>query len=81
MPYHQVMRFHAQAPRSAARTTVWVTSIGSAKPCAIVLATAVPVIAPTKLSVPAMKTAVRIGSTPVDTTVAMALAASWNPLM
>jgi hypothetical protein len=81
MPYHQVMRFQTQAPSSAASTTDWVTMAGSAKPVAMVLATAVPVMAPTKLRMPAMITAVRTGSTPVETTVAMALAASWKPLM
>src|SRR5687767_7145629 len=54
MPYHHVMRFHAEAPMSAASTTVCVTSLASAKPDAMVLATAVPVMAPTKLSTPAM---------------------------
>jgi hypothetical protein len=81
MPYHQVMRFQAIAPARAASTTCWVTIAGSANPEAIVLATAVPVTAPTKLSTPAMSTAVRMGSTPVETTVAIALAASWKPLM
>jgi hypothetical protein len=47
----------------------------------MVFATAVPVIAPTKFSTPANMTAVRTGSTPVDTTVAIAFAASWKPLM
>src|SRR5688572_5377402 len=47
----------------------------------MVLATAVPAMPPTKLSTPAITTANRIGNTPVDTTVAIALAASWNPLM
>ena len=64
------------APMSAERTTVWVTIAGSAKPDAIVLATAVPVTAPKKLRRPARMTAVRIGRTPVETTVAIAFAAS-----
>jgi len=81
IPYHQVIRFQMHAPMSAASTTLCVTIVGSAKPDAMVLATAVPVIAPTKFSTPAMSTAVRIGSTPVETTVAMAFAASWKPLM
>ena len=81
MPNHQVMMFHTEAPISAASTTPWVTMAGSAKPVAMVLATAVPVIAPTKFKMPARKTAVRMGSTPVDTTVAIAFAASWKPLM
>ena len=81
MPNHQVMRFQSEAPRSAARTTAWVTLEVSAKPEAMVLATAVPVTAPPKFNAAASSTAVRMGRTPVDTTVAMALAASWNPLM
>ena len=81
MPYHHVMRFHTDAPVTAASTTTCVTMAGSAKPDAIVFATAVPLTAPAKLRMPAMITAVRMGSTPVETTVAMALAASWKPLM
>ena len=50
-------------------------------PLPIVAATAVPVSAPTKFSRAARRIAVRRGSTPVLTTVATALAASWNPLM
>ena len=69
------------APISADNTTDCVTTWGSVKPLEMVLATAVPITAPTKLKMPAMMTAVRMGSTPVDTTVAMALAASWKPLM
>jgi len=64
------------APSNAASTTVWLTTAGSAKPEAMVLATAVPAMAPTKLKAPATMTAVRKGKTPVDTTVAIALAAS-----
>ena len=76
MPHHQVSKFQTQAPSKAAKTTVWVTITGFAKPEAIVLATAVPAMAPTKLKQPATITAVRKGKTPVDTTVAIALAAS-----
>ena len=81
MPYHHVIRFQVIAPSKAASTTVCTTMAGSANPDAIVLATAVPVIAPMKLNSPAMSTAVRTGKTPVETTVAIAFAASWNPLM
>ena len=81
MPNHQVMRFHMLAPTSAASTTGWVTMAGSANPDAIVFATAVPSMAPPKLSTAAINTAVRTGSTPVETTVAIAFAASWKPLM
>ena len=73
--------FHALAPTSAARTTTCVTIAGSVNPDAIVFATAVPAAAPTKFRMPAIVTASPIGSTPVETTVAMAFAASWKPLM
>src|SRR5262249_49471228 len=73
IPYHHVIRFQIEAPMSAERTQDWLTIVGSAKPEAIVFATAVPITAPTKLSAAAMSTAVRIGSTPVETTVAIAL--------
>lgn len=81
MPNHHVMMFHVEAPMSAASTTACVTSPASANPDAMVLATAVPVTAPAKFSTPASSTAVRMGSTPVLTTVAIAFAASWKPLM
>jgi len=77
MPYHHVIKFQVIAPSSAASTTVCVTMVaGSANPEAIVFATAVPVIAPAKLNTPAISTAMRIGRTPVETTVAIAFAAS-----
>src|SRR5690349_8701505 len=76
MPNHQVNRFQMQAPTRAASTTTWLTTAGSAKPEAMVFATAVPVMAPVKFKIAASSTAVRMGNTPVDTTVAMALAAS-----
>jgi hypothetical protein len=47
----------------------------------IVEATSVPWRAPSTFSSAASKIAVRSGSTPVLTTVATALAASWKPLM
>ena len=50
-------------------------------PLPIVAATAVPVRAPAKFSRAASRMAVRSGNTPVLTTVATALAASWKPLM
>ena len=81
MPNHHVMRFHTHAPTRAASTTCCVTIAGSANPEAIVLATAVPPMAPKKFNIPAQMTAVRTGSTPVETTVAIAFAASWKPLM
>ena len=45
----------------------------------MVLATPTPMNAPPKLQTAARSTAVRGGSTPVDTTVATALAVSWKP--
>ena len=53
----------------------------STSPLPIVAATAVPVRAPAKFSRADRRMAVRSGNTPVLTTVATALAASWNPLM
>ena len=62
-------------------TSAWVDSSGGMMPFPTVVATAVPESAPTKLSTPAIKTALPGESTRVATTVAMALAVSWNPLM
>src|SRR5512133_273303 len=81
IPYHHVIRFQMLAPINTAKTIVCVTSVGSVNPLAMVLATAVPVSAPTKLKTAATSTAVRSGKTPVETDVAMALAASWKPLI
>ena len=64
------------APNSAPATTVWVTDLGSAMSPPMVLATPTLKNAPTKLQTAASKTAVRPGSTLVETTVATALAAS-----
>ena len=71
---------HAELARRLGEELPVVTFSGDANPEAIVFATAVPVIAPTKLNNPAATTARRIGSTPVETTVATAFAASWKPL-
>jgi homoserine dehydrogenase len=46
-----------------------------------VVATLIEMNAPAKLNTPAISTAVRAVSARVDTVVAMALAASWNPLV
>ena len=62
-------------------TTVCVIVAGSAMSPPMVLATPTPVNAPTKLRTAAIRTAVRPGSTLVETTVATALAVSWKPLM
>ena len=50
-------------------------------PEAMVLATAVPVRAPTKFAVADMRMAWLGRSARVDTDVAIAFAVSWNPLM
>src|SRR5215216_4184151 len=81
MPYHQVTRFQAIADSSAAATSCWVASSGAMIPLPIVVATAVPVNAPTTFSVEAIRTAWPGVSTRVATEVAIALAVSWNPLM
>ncbi len=81
MPKYQVTRFQTMAPSRADRTTTCVTAPALMRSLPIVAATAVPVSAPAKFSKAARRMAVRRGSTPVLTTVATALAASWNPLM
>jgi|SRR5690242_11785756 len=81
-PAYHVMTFQAMAPSSPASTTVASTILMSTKPLPIVLATAVPnTKTAMKLKHPAQITAAVGESTRVDTTVAMELAASWNPLL
>src|SRR5437867_7172432 len=81
-PIHQVKRFQITAANSAARTIAGVTMDGSTVPLAIVLATCTPnTEKATKLKNAAHTTATRGDSTRVLTTVAMALAASWKPLL
>ena len=53
-PCHQVSRFQAIAPMSAAATTAVVVVVSSTRPAPIVLATAVPANAPMKLNAVAM---------------------------
>ena len=83
MPSRHVSRFQAIAPTSAAATIDWPSRrpASSARPDAIVFATAVPVRAPTKLAVADMRIACSGRSARVDTDVAIALAVSWKPLM
>src|SRR5690348_8757683 len=82
-PDHQVARFHRIAPRSAqiripeVMTMSWL----SMSPEEIVLATAVPHKAPSKSIEAASTMAWRGLRTLVETTVAIELAESWNPLM
>jgi hypothetical protein len=84
-PNHHVMRFQAMAPMSPASTMVspWVPASPpiSMMPDPIVVATSVPSSAPMRLNTAAMISATRGVSARVDTDVAMALAASWKPLV
>ena len=50
MPYHQVIRFHVIADSTAEMTRSWVATSRSTIPLPTVVATAVPVSAPTTLS-------------------------------
>ena len=76
-PYAQVMRFHAIAPRSAARITVGSTIAWSIIPLCTVFATAVPTTnAAEKLKNAAHTTAANGFSTRVPTIVAIEFAES-----
>src|SRR5690606_5705717 len=81
MPKYHVTRFQVMAEISAEITRSWVATSGGTIPRPTVLATAVPVSAPTTLRMAAMATALPGVSTRVATDVAMAFAVSWNPLM
>lgn len=72
-PFHQVIRFQTMPPVSAHRMTCEVTSITSVSisPEAMVLATAVPISAPTRFIAAASSTACQGSSALVATTVAM----------
>ena len=81
IPTHQVTRSQTMAPARAARTTAPSTRCGSTMPVPIVAATCSPKNKKaTKLKNAAHTTAHRGESTRVETTVAIELAASWNPL-
>ena len=69
------------APSNAHSTVVMVMTLVSTIPLPIVEATAVPVRAPVRLKNAASAIAWRGVSTFVETTVAIAFAASWKPLM
>ena len=81
-PKYQVIRFQAMAPNSPASTITspelpgggWITSL-------TVWATSCPSRAPTKFMIAAMVSAIRGVSARVETEVAIALAASWKPLV
>ncbi len=79
-PSHHVSRPHRIAESSAASRVVMVTNRVSTSPLPMVAATAVPMLAPMRLKTAAMMIACRAVSTRVETTVAIALAASWKPL-
>jgi len=83
MPKRHVIRFQTVAPIRAAATIVCPSEPPGvvANPDEIVLATAVPVRAPTKLAVADMRIACSGRRARVETEVAIALAVSWNPLM
>jgi hypothetical protein len=77
MPYHQVITFQAMAPISAPKTTCWSTTPGSTMPLPMVAATfSWKTKIATTLKNAANATACCGLSTPVETTVAIELAAS-----
>src|SRR6266567_1636363 len=80
-PNHQVAMFHANAAITAQSTVGIVTTSVSTRPLPIVEATAPPSSAPVRLKKAAIAIALRGVRTRVETTVAMALAASWKPLL
>src|SRR6476659_457503 len=75
-PTHQVAMFQAKAAISAQSTVAMVTTSVSTNPLPMVEATAPPKSAPVKLKIAAITIACRGVNTLVETTVAMALAAS-----
>ena len=81
-PYHQVMRFHVIAP---SRPAITITSACEPVPGSMVsetvVATFCPRKAPTKFMIAAIASATRGVSARVETEVAIALAASWKPLV
>ena len=81
-PHHQVIKFHPMAAISAAAITVrFITSVLTT-PLPMVVATFKGKIRKaTKLKVDANITAEKGDNTFVETTVAMELAESWNPLI
>ena len=73
--------FQLKAATTAHSTVVIVTTSVSTNPLPIVEATAPPTNAPVKLKNAAIAIAWRGVSTRVETTVAIAFAASWKPLL
>jgi hypothetical protein len=82
-PKYQVIRFQTMAPSRAATTTTrpWVFEPPGTMISLTVFATFWPRKAPTKFMTAAMMSATRGVSARVDTEVAIALAASWKPLV
>ncbi len=80
-PNHQVKRFQAIAPISAASTVLVFASPVSTIPFPTVVATAVVTNAPTRLAAEATATASLGESARVEIEVATALAVSWNPFV
>src|SRR5438270_119704 len=81
-PSQNVIRFQPMAPTNPAKTTPIVSTCWSTTSLAMVLATCVlNTRKATKLKNAAHSTAHRGDSTRVDTTVAIELAASWNPFV
>src|SRR3954452_21449078 len=84
-PKYHVTRFHVMAPTSAENTTtspeLLSSCFGSRIPEPMVFATSVDTRAPARLATAASSKAIRGVNARVDTAVAMALAASWKPLV
>src|SRR5260370_2059822 len=80
-PNHHVVMFQMNPASTALSTVHIVTTSVSTKPLPTVEATAPPRSAPVKLKNAAIAMAWRGVRTLVETTVAMALAASWKPLL
>ena len=81
-PKYQVVRFQVIAPRSAARMTTRPSSpLGGVITSETVFATSCPSSAPAKFITAAMVRANRGVSARVEIDVAIALAASWKPLV
>src|SRR4029079_10798287 len=82
-PKYQVSRFQPVAPTSAANTTTRLAAPGGSwmMPLPTVFATLAPRNDPRRLNTAAIARATRGVNARVDTDVAIALAASWNPFV
>src|SRR5688572_12443461 len=80
-PMYHVNKFQMIPPARAHATVVGLISEVSTRPEPIVLATAVPIRAPTRFQDADSRIAWRVVSALVATLVAMAFAVSWKPLM